>query len=85
MALSASDAVTFAIDRSTPRPGIVLNEHYDGEGDIVYQIRPQARLRRHCVKAAGFAYRSGRVDHWIKVKNPRAPAVKREAEEDWGR
>jgi hypothetical protein len=23
--------------------------------------------------------------HWIKVKNPKAPAVKREAEEDWGR
>jgi len=22
---------------------------------------------------------------WIKVKNPKAPAVKREAEEDWGR
>jgi hypothetical protein len=23
--------------------------------------------------------------HWIEVKNPKAPAVKREAEEDWGR
>jgi hypothetical protein len=23
--------------------------------------------------------------HWVKVKNPNAPAVKREAEEDWGR
>jgi hypothetical protein len=22
---------------------------------------------------------------WVKVKNPKAPAVKREAEEDWGR
>jgi len=22
--------------------------------------------------------------HWIKTKNPAAPAVKREAEEDWG-
>jgi hypothetical protein len=22
--------------------------------------------------------------HWVKVKNPKAPAVKREAEEDWG-
>jgi hypothetical protein len=25
------------------------------------------------------------VLHWVKVKNPKAPAVKREAEEDWGR
>jgi hypothetical protein len=28
---------------------------------------------------------SGRSAHWVKVKNPKAPAVKREAEEDWGR
>jgi hypothetical protein len=26
-----------------------------------------------------------RARHWIKSKNPAAPAVKREAEEDWGR
>jgi hypothetical protein len=30
-------------------------------------------------------YRSGRSPHWIKSKNPNAPAVKRETEEDWGR
>jgi len=29
-------------------------------------------------------YRSGRSPLWLKVKNPKAPAVKREAEEDWG-
>ena len=30
-------------------------------------------------------YRSGRPRDWLKMKNPNAPAVKREAEEDWGR
>jgi ATP-dependent DNA ligase len=30
-------------------------------------------------------YRSGRSSDWLKCKNPDAPAVKREAEEDWGR
>jgi hypothetical protein len=30
-------------------------------------------------------YRSGRSPDWLKMKNPDAPAVKREAEEDWGR
>jgi hypothetical protein len=25
------------------------------------------------------------IAHWVKVKNPKAPAVGREAEEDWGR
>ena len=33
----------------------------------------------------GSLYRSGRSPHWVKVKNPKAPAVKREAEEDWSR
>jgi ATP-dependent DNA ligase len=35
-------------------------------------------------KRLGSPYQSGRVNHWLKVKNPAAPAVKREAEEDWG-
>jgi bifunctional non-homologous end joining protein LigD len=26
---------------------------------------------------------AGRVQHWVKIKNPAASAVKREAEEDW--
>jgi bifunctional non-homologous end joining protein LigD len=30
-------------------------------------------------------YPSGRSPDWIKSKNPTSPAVKREAEEDWGR
>jgi hypothetical protein len=29
------------------------------------------------------AYRSGRSPDWLKMKNADAPAVKREAEEDW--
>jgi hypothetical protein len=31
----------------------------------------------------GSIYRRGRSQHWVKVKNPKAPAVVREAEEDW--
>jgi ATP-dependent DNA ligase len=30
-------------------------------------------------------YRSGRSPDWLKSKNPEAPAVKRETEEDWGK
>jgi ATP-dependent DNA ligase len=36
-------------------------------------------------KRLGSHYRSGRSTAWIKIKNPVAPAVRREAEEDWGR
>jgi ATP-dependent DNA ligase len=36
-------------------------------------------------KRLGSPYRSGRVEHWLKIKNPAAPAVKRETEEDGGK
>jgi ATP-dependent DNA ligase len=36
-------------------------------------------------KRKGSVYRSGRSHDWIKVKNPESPAVRREAEEDWGK
>jgi ATP-dependent DNA ligase len=34
-------------------------------------------------KRLGSTYRSGRSPDWLKFKNPEAPAVEREAEEDW--
>ena len=34
-------------------------------------------------KRLGSPYRSGRSRPWVKSKNPKYPAVKREAEEDW--
>jgi hypothetical protein len=36
-------------------------------------------------KRLGSIYRSGRSPLRLKVKNPNPPAVRREAEEDWGR
>ena len=36
-------------------------------------------------KRLGSRYTSGRTRDWLKMKNPDAPAVRREAEEDWGR
>ena len=36
-------------------------------------------------KRLGSRYRSGRTRDWLKFKNPAAPAVRREAEEDWGK
>ena len=38
-----------------------------------------------CRSASAHPTRSGRSRDWIKSKNPAAPAVKRETEEDWGR
>ena len=36
-------------------------------------------------KRLGSRYVSGRSRDWLKFKNPEAPTVKREAEEEWGR
>jgi ATP-dependent DNA ligase len=36
-------------------------------------------------KRLGSPYRSGPADCWVKIRNPEAPAVRREAKEDWGR
>jgi hypothetical protein len=43
------------------------------------------RLEGIVSKRKDSAYRSGRSPNWLKMKNSDAPAVKREAEEDWGR
>ena len=69
----------------TPHPGIVLNEHYEGDGEIVFQHACRLGCEGIVSKQLGSIYRSGRADCWVKVKNPKAPAIKREAEEDWGR
>jgi ATP-dependent DNA ligase len=66
-----------------PKPGIALNEHCVGHGDIVYQQACQLGCEGIVSKRLGSAYCSGRSKQWVKVKNPAAPAVRREAEEDW--
>ncbi len=65
--------------------GIVVNEHYEGDGEIVFKHACKLGCEGIVSKRLGSLYRSGRSPHWVKVKNPKAPAVKREAEEDWAR
>jgi bifunctional non-homologous end joining protein LigD len=47
-------------------------------------VETLANLRTRSCIIDGEA-RSGRSPDWLKMKNSNAPAVKREAEEDWGR
>jgi bifunctional non-homologous end joining protein LigD len=64
---------------------IVLNEHYQADGETVFREACRLGCEGIVSKRLGSPYRSGRSQYWIKVKNPKAPAVRREAEEDWGR
>jgi bifunctional non-homologous end joining protein LigD len=62
---------------------IVLNQQYEGDGEIVFSLACKLGCEGIVSKRLGSIYRSGRSPLWLKVKNPAAPAVKREAEEDW--
>jgi bifunctional non-homologous end joining protein LigD len=68
------------------RPGVRLNERLEHpEGAVVFQHACKMGLEGIVSKRLGSRYRSGRSPDCLKFKNPDAPAVKREAEEDWGR
>jgi bifunctional non-homologous end joining protein LigD len=64
---------------------IVLNEHFEEDGALAYDAACQLGCEGIVSKRLVSPYRSGRSPSWLKVKNPQAPAVRREAEEDWGR
>jgi ATP-dependent DNA ligase len=55
---------------------------FPGGGKTVFEHACKLGCEGIVSKRLGSLYRSGRSPHWLKVKNPVAPAVKREAEED---
>jgi bifunctional non-homologous end joining protein LigD len=66
--------------------GLHYNEHLDNEdGPLVFLHACKLGLEGIVSKRRDSPYSSGPSAHWIKSKNPQAPAVKREAEEDWRR
>jgi ATP-dependent DNA ligase len=66
-------------------PGIRFNEHIEGDGPTVFAHACKMGLEGIVSKRKDSAYRSGPSPDWLKMKNPEASAVKREAEEDRGR
>jgi bifunctional non-homologous end joining protein LigD len=65
--------------------GILPVENIVGDGDLVYRHAWALGCEGIVSKRRGSPYRSGRSPDWIKLKNPAAPAVQREAEEEWGK
>jgi ATP-dependent DNA ligase len=66
-------------------PGLQFNQHLAHRGDNVLAHACKMGLEGIVSKRLGSRYRSGRSSDWLKFKNPDAPAVQREAEEDWDR
>jgi bifunctional non-homologous end joining protein LigD len=77
--------VTLEMILAKTGPGIRFNEHMEGDGETVFRHACKLGLEGIVSKRKGSAYRSGRSPDWLKMKNSAAPAVKREAEEEWGR
>jgi bifunctional non-homologous end joining protein LigD len=74
-------ALAGVLRRIKARAGIQLNEHCG----CCFPPCMQARLRGHREQASWFTLSVGSVARLAETENPNAPAVKREAEEDWGR
>jgi ATP-dependent DNA ligase len=66
-----------------PHEGIALSEHYEGDGAMIYKHACALGCEGIVSKRLGTSYRAGRSAHWLKIKNPEAPAVRRLEEEDW--
>jgi bifunctional non-homologous end joining protein LigD len=75
---------TLASILAKARLGIRFNEHIEGDGPTVFAHACKMGLEGIVSKRKDSAYRSGRSPDWLKMKNVDAPAVTREAEEDWG-
>jgi bifunctional non-homologous end joining protein LigD len=65
------------------RPGVRFNEHMEGDGPTVFAHACKMGLEGIVSKRKDSMYRSGRSPDWLKMKNTAAPAVKRQAEENW--
>ena len=66
-----------------PHEGIAVNEHFSGDGAIIYKHACALGCEGIVSKRLGSPYRAGRSPRWLKIKNPAAPAARRLEEEDW--
>jgi ATP-dependent DNA ligase len=65
-------------------PGLRFNEHLvEEDGPLVFHHACKLGLEGIVSQRRNSPYSSGRSRNWVKSKNPDAPAVKREAKEEW--
>jgi bifunctional non-homologous end joining protein LigD len=65
-----------------PHEGIALNEAFTGDGAVIYKHACALGCEGIVSKRLSSLYRAGRSAHWLKIKNPNTPAVRRLEEED---
>jgi bifunctional non-homologous end joining protein LigD len=63
------------------RLGIVLTDHTDEDGALVFQ--QACRMGLEGIVSKRLRARSGRSTEWLKIKNPNSPAMVRHREDRW--
>jgi ATP-dependent DNA ligase len=76
---------TLASILSKASRGVLVNEHFEKDGPVVFAHACKLGLEGIVSKLKNSRYRSGRSPDWLKSKNPASAAVQREAEEGWRR
>jgi ATP-dependent DNA ligase len=69
-------------------PGLVFNDWIDGDdfdGATVFEHACKLGVEGTVSKRKDSRYVSGQSPYWLKMMNSASEAVRREAEEDWGR
>ena len=56
---------------------IHYNEHFDCDGDTLFKHACKLKLEGIVSKRRDYPYRSGPSKAWVKIKNPRSPAMLR--------
>jgi bifunctional non-homologous end joining protein LigD len=69
------DRLAYLVDRRLT--GIVMNDHTDARGELVFQQACRMGLEGIVSKRLSAPYRSGPSRDWLKVKNPDSPAMMR--------
>jgi bifunctional non-homologous end joining protein LigD len=59
------------------KAGIVYNDHLEGDGSVIFQHACKMGLEGVVSKRRDLPYRSGRAKSWLKIKNPKSPAMLR--------
>ena len=57
--------------------GILYNDHMESDGELVFEHACQFGCEGIVAKRADSLYRSGRSKSWLKIKNPKSPAMLR--------
>jgi bifunctional non-homologous end joining protein LigD len=65
------------------RIGIVLSDHTDQDGALLFMHACRMGLEGIVSKRLTAPYRSGPSRDWLKIKNPNSPAMVRHREDRW--